>query len=286
MKEKKVGIYKIRNIIDNKFYVGSSIDLDGRKYRHFHTLKIQKHANDKLQRAYNKYGKENFVFEIIERLYDLPKDKLKCKKIVLNREQYWIDKLDAVNKGYNINKKADSRLGTKQPKEAIESARQKNMGRKMSEYNKQQLLKAHIGMKHSKESKAKMSKSHKGCKPWNKGVPRTEKEKENISKGHIGIKISEETRRKLSDRNKGENNSFYGKRHSEKTKKILSEKHKGLYVGEKSMRARKVLCVETGEIFGCIKDASIIKQTNRGSISAVCKGKRNTAGGYHWKYVG
>ena len=49
-----------------------------------------------------------------------------------------------------------------------------------------------------------MSKSHKGCKPWNKGVPRTEKEKENISKGHIGIKISEETRRKLSDRNKGD----------------------------------------------------------------------------------
>lgn len=61
----KSGIYCIRNIINNKMYIGYSKDMLKRKSSHFTELKYNYHDNDKLQKAYNKYGKENFEFNII-----------------------------------------------------------------------------------------------------------------------------------------------------------------------------------------------------------------------------
>lgn len=62
----KSGIYKITNLINNKIYIGSSNHCIHRKSQHFSDLKYQKHCNKYLQRAYNIYGKENFLFEILE----------------------------------------------------------------------------------------------------------------------------------------------------------------------------------------------------------------------------
>ena len=47
---------------------------------------------------------------------------------------------------------------------------------------------------------------------------------------------------------------------------------------------KKILCVETNEVFESITEAAKAKNTNLGSISHCCKGQRNTAGSYHWKY--
>lgn len=49
--------------------------------------------------------------------------------------------------------------------------------------------------------------------------------------------------------------------------------------------AKQVLCVETGEIFNSATEAGKIKKINFSNICAVCRGDRNIAGGYHWKYV-
>ena len=96
----KSGIYQIRNLINNKIYVGSSKNIQIRFYNHRSKLKNNKHNNTYLQNSYNKYGKENFVYEIIEFCKEY-------KKIEL--EQYWIDRLGVVDKniGYNISKKAN-----------------------------------------------------------------------------------------------------------------------------------------------------------------------------------
>ena len=83
----KSGIYQIRNLVNNKIYVGSASDFYERKSQHFSLLKYGKH-NQKLQNSYNKYGKDNFVFEVIEFVED--KNKL------LEYEQYWIDKFNVV----------------------------------------------------------------------------------------------------------------------------------------------------------------------------------------------
>ncbi|MBR2874805.1 MAG: hypothetical protein IKC00_03155, partial [Clostridia bacterium] len=48
---------------------------------------------------------------------------------------------------------------------------------------------------------------------------------------------------------------------------------------------KKVVCVETNEVFLSIKEAAIKHGLNRQCISNCCKGKQETTGGYHWKFV-
>lgn len=91
----KSGIYQIRNLVNNKIYIGSAEEFYRRKnYEHFYSLKRNKHVNRKLQRAYNKYGEQNFIFEIIEFVEDESK--------LLEHEQYWMDRFNVVKNGYNI----------------------------------------------------------------------------------------------------------------------------------------------------------------------------------------
>ena len=49
--------------------------------------------------------------------------------------------------------------------------------------------------------------------------------------------------------------------------------------------SKKVLCVETGEVFESTKDAERKTGINHGNISKVCLGKRKTIGGFHWKFL-
>lgn len=63
---KKIGIYKITCISNSKIYIGSSIDIKRRIQNHKAALRNNRHDNIHLQRAWNKYGENNFTFEIIE----------------------------------------------------------------------------------------------------------------------------------------------------------------------------------------------------------------------------
>ena len=114
IKEKICGIYKIKNIKNNKIYIGSSIDIQRRWKEHISDLQHNKHPNTHLQNSWNKYGKENFIFEILE----------KCDSdCLLEKEQYYIDKYKVAesNNGYNIAPRADkpflSEYGKKRVKE-------------------------------------------------------------------------------------------------------------------------------------------------------------------------
>jgi group I intron endonuclease len=95
-KKIKGGIYKIINLCNGKFYIGSSRNLKRRWKEHKLELRKNNHSNAHLQSAWNKYGEENFKFEIIEYIEDIIELK--------NREQYWIDILKAYDNtiGYNI----------------------------------------------------------------------------------------------------------------------------------------------------------------------------------------
>lgn len=93
----KSGVYQIRNICNNKIYIGSTMDLKSRCKSHFNSLNRGRHQNKYLQRAYNKYGKQNFIFEIIE--FCNP-------EIRFDIEQYWINQYIGNIICYNINEKA------------------------------------------------------------------------------------------------------------------------------------------------------------------------------------
>lgn len=85
-------------------------------------------------------------------------------------------------------------------------------------------------------------------------------------KGNLGWRPSEEWVKKQAKLNAGENNPMYGKR----------------------INLKKVICVETQEIFNSIKEAAQKYGINPSAISGVCRcrPKYNTAGGLTWRYVG
>lgn len=95
----KSGIYCIRNLINNKVYIGKSIDIHRRIKRHIGALnmKSKKHENDYLINAWNKYGRSNFEYFVLE-FVDIN------EKLLSERELYWITQYDALNhdKGYNL----------------------------------------------------------------------------------------------------------------------------------------------------------------------------------------
>lgn len=89
------GIYLIRNKINNKEYIGSSVNCTYRWAQHLETLQQTKHHNDKLQADFIEYGYSNFTFEVLELVSD--KEKL------LTREGYYIETHQSykVDIGYN-----------------------------------------------------------------------------------------------------------------------------------------------------------------------------------------
>src|ERR1700743_692572 len=97
----KSGIYKITCISTSKFYIGSSEDVLRRKDRHYSDLKRGCHINSYLQRSFDKYGRDQIRFEIIEF----------CKDII-SREQYYIDTLKP---HFNARKVASSNPGLGKP---------------------------------------------------------------------------------------------------------------------------------------------------------------------------
>lgn len=89
-----VGIYQIRNITNNKVYVGSSKNMANRRSTHRFNLRRGTHHSTKLQKAWDEFGERNFIFETLEIITD--KNKL------LERERYYRDLLKSEDEGYNI----------------------------------------------------------------------------------------------------------------------------------------------------------------------------------------
>jgi group I intron endonuclease len=89
------GIYAIRNIVNGKRYIGSTNKLSIRWGQHKYELKKNNHFNSYLQNSWNKYGEQNFVYDILE---CCPHNTL------VDREGYWINTLSSYkdNNGYNL----------------------------------------------------------------------------------------------------------------------------------------------------------------------------------------
>lgn len=88
------GVYTITNLVDGKMYIGYATDLLNRRDHHFYKLKLGNHDNEYLQRCYNKYGVENFIFEI---LWECPVEFL------ASEEHYWATLLNVHNRDYGYN---------------------------------------------------------------------------------------------------------------------------------------------------------------------------------------
>lgn len=112
----------------------------------------------------------------------------------------------------------------------------------------------------------------------------TPKRAERLKKNNRGMKgkhHSEETKQKMSNSQKGEKGYWYGKTMSETTRKKISESKKGM----NNKRCKAVKCIETSEIYYSAKNAQDNTGCRANAITACCKGKRKTCGGFHWEYA-
>lgn len=173
------GIYRITNIIADKYYIGSAIDFKKRFQKHRSDLRLGRHHSKHLQRAWDKYSESAFKFEIL--LYCDEENLLFYEQIAL----------DYFNKLYNIALKAGSRLGLKNSKETREKISKSNKGRVV--WNK--------GIKTGRRPLEVRKKISEGLK----GRPVSEETRRKISESEKGkiVVISEETKKKISKALKG-----------------------------------------------------------------------------------
>lgn len=99
-----MGVFQIRNLMNEKVFVGSSLNLDGIFNRHRFALNAGSHQSKELQKDWNELGAEHFAFEILEELE--PRENLDDKKELAFLEDLWLENLQPYDeKGYNERKK-------------------------------------------------------------------------------------------------------------------------------------------------------------------------------------
>lgn len=227
------GIYLISNLINNKVYVGQSINIEKRWTQHKRELRNSIHENKKLQNAWNKYGEENFEFSIA----------CECEEKQLNTlEQYYVFSLESYlsKGGYNISLGGDG-LFIK----GINNKMNKNV------YCIETKTKYFSIAEASRQTGIREASILQCCKGNYK---------------YAGKEGSQE---------------FHWMYYEDFLKKgeIINNAPR-----KKIEKGHQVICLETGEIFNSLKVAGEKYNTDGSNIGACCRGKRITAGEYHWMY--
>lgn len=255
---KQAGIYKITNLVNGKFYIGSAAGKEGIRGRigtHKSRLKNNKHCNEYLQSAWNKYGEENFKSEVLEIVEN--------KNIIIEREQYYLDLYKPYNRiiGYNLSPTAGSQIGYKHTKKTIT----KISGRKCNKESKKLMSLSHIGKSSKNKIKIiQLDLNNNQIKIWDSMT-----DIENI----LGInhsKVSEVCNGKRPQTG-GFKWKYLDKDYSMNngTQKLIQMDMEGNFIKE----------------WKSAKDASKSLDINYHGIRNVCSGKKETSGAFKWKFI-
>jgi group I intron endonuclease len=182
-----IGIYKLQNPI-GQIYIGSSNNIS-KRLNHYKSKNCK--LQTKLYYSICEYGYENHVLTIIE---ECEIDQLK------ERERYWQDYYDVLNKGLNcmlVGTKTKPQVSSKEVGMKISKS---NMGKKMSLEAREKIRSWHLGKTVSEETKIKL-KNRVYPKGWNH---------------------SEEAKNKMSQKTKGVPRPYWRGENSPSSKKIIN----------------------------------------------------------------
>ena len=169
MSYKKItGIYMIRCKINNKIYIGRSKNIKDRWKQHKKELRNNKHCNKNIQKDWNKYGQDNFEFNII----------VECEEDKLNElERKYINEYKSCGFGYNMTfgkdengaeihteetrkKMSEAKKGENHPMYGKTGENNPNYGKHRTEETRKKISETKMGYNHTEETKKKMSENH------------------------------------------------------------------------------------------------------------------------------
>ena len=176
-------IYRITNMANGKYYIGSAESFARREWQHKNDLRRGVHKNPRLQAAWNKYGADMFVFEVLEVVPD--------GESTFDWENRYLHTHVGLADCYNVNTDAiGMRTGIVLTSEVKDKISRNRAGK-------------HAGEKHYRYGQTVSQEVRDKIGATQKGVAKPER--------------TEEHRRNLSEANKG-NQNWLGKRHSEESK--------------------------------------------------------------------
>jgi group I intron endonuclease len=245
----KAVIYKIINITNAKFYVGSTTRWDSRLRTHRRKLRSGTHHCLPLQNAWNKYGEDSFVFRVLA-VVDAPSE-------LHSVEQLLLDEHHGTPQCYNLARYTDSSSRGA----IITDQRKKKISEGLKRYYAENPdLHPRLNNPHTEETRAKMRQNRAG-------ISVSEETKAKLREANLGKRASAETRAKLSAMRKGKERT---KEHAEKYNKAVLE-------------------VTSGRVFSSLKAVKEEYGLSPGSLSTalqrdqpISKGKN---AGKHFRYV-
>ena len=225
-----------------------------RFYEHRADLRHGIHFNQHLQHSWNKYGEENFTFTVIEY----------CERSLLDeRECYFITLFQVRNPELGYNKKDGGQNGG--------STMNEDVGKRISESLKR------LYAQNPTETHKRFSENTRKC--WQDPEYRRMHTGEYASR--YGSHQTEEAKQRISEAQKNRKRGPL----SEEQKKKISEKNSGIEPPCKDKTP--VYCFELDRVFqdatAALNELGLSKDNHH--ILDVCRGKRKTCGGYHWRYL-
>lgn len=244
-----IAIYQIICLVNNRCYIGSAVNVKIREREHFSDLKLNKHPNRHLQRAYNKYGFEKFVFKILE--------VVDGKDILVEREQFY---LDTILYAQDFIKRLNSKF--------------KRLG-----FNLSPTAYSTLGFRFNKKQKKNISKSKKGIKTGEQSLETILKKSGKnhwTTRSKLSNKSIIKIKKTLAKYYKENISVNKGKKKSKKTKDKISSK---LMIPVMQYDKNGNFIKEWRGASEAVRKLKIPDKINR-----CCKGKQKTAGGFIWKY--
>lgn len=157
--ENVCGIYCIRNMINQKVYIGKSINIRERIWNHISSLnsKNKKRENQHFINAWWKYGNENFEYFVLE---IIDKNQENIENIFKDKELFWMDYYQSYNrdKGYNLRRDSSTGMITSEETKIKLSISRKKRDEKFPNLKNEVGIKTSNFWKNNPEAKKEMSK--------------------------------------------------------------------------------------------------------------------------------